>query len=356
MKSTFADLFTTYKNLDPPPIQRQKEDTELINFPNFEEDMIIDNSYSEPIEWDDQINPPFMFQQEQEFIPKETNSINQNLVDTARQFIGGKYLWGGKSPKTGFDCSGFISYIYKQNGIDIPSSTAGLFKTGKSVSLNDAQVGDIICTPGSGRTGRHVKMISRIDNGQIYTIEAKSTKDGIVELPLTKVNNIISIRRILGNAIQNGSKTFSGKKDFTQILSNTYKQVLIERGLDPNYAYILTAQDALESGWGKHQAGKFNFGGIKGGNATPKQTFEYVNGQKKSTTSSFRNFSSLKDYCDYKVTTMANKRYNIFNRTSASNPLQVIATINNAGYSTTPTAQYSRSIMNAYNQVMNYAT
>ena len=124
-----------------------------------------------------------IFQPEKPII-EQTSSIAQNAVDLARSFIGEDYVYGGKSPKSGFDCSGLISYVYKQSGVDIPSSTFGLFKTGQEVSLDNAQIGDIICTPGSGRSGRHVKMISKIDqDGQIYTIEAKGKKYGIVESP-----------------------------------------------------------------------------------------------------------------------------------------------------------------------------
>lgn len=124
-------------------------------------------------------------------------SVGQKAVDLARTFVGQPYVWGGKNPKQGFDCSGLISYVYKQNGINIPISTTGMFKMGKEVSLENAQVGDIICTPGTGATGRHVKMISKIDNGQIYTIEAKGKKWGIVEEPLKKTNNITTIRRVV---------------------------------------------------------------------------------------------------------------------------------------------------------------
>lgn len=152
---------------------------------------------------------------------------------------------------------------------------------------------------------------------------------------------------------KSSSSKFSSKKDFVSKVVSAYKKVLTEKGLDQNYAYILTAQDALESGWGKHQAGAFNLGGIKGGNSTPKETFEYINGVKTKIKDRFRSFSSLEDYCNYKVNLMSNKRYNIFKRTSANNPLNVISTINNSGYSTTPTSQYSRVVMGLYNQIMN---
>lgn len=119
------------------------------------------------------------------------------IVQDARQYVGQPYTWGGKSPESGFDCSGLISHVFKNAGYNIGSSTAQLFTAGKAVSLDDARVGDIICSKGSGPTGRHVKLISKIDNGQIYTIEAKGRKWGIVESPLKKTSNIVSVRRVV---------------------------------------------------------------------------------------------------------------------------------------------------------------
>jgi flagellum-specific peptidoglycan hydrolase FlgJ len=56
-------------------------------------------------------------------------------------------------------------------------------------------------------------------------------------------------------------------------MTNAYVTELQRRGYDPAFAEYLVAQDALESGWGKHQSGKNNFGGIKGKGST-RQTKE----------------------------------------------------------------------------------
>lgn len=128
----------------------------------------------------------------------EGSSLAAKIVATAVQFDGGKYVSGGTKPEQGgFDCSGLISYAYRSNGVDIPRTTYGMFKMGSEVSLKDVKPGDVICTPGSGYTKKHVKMVSKIVDGQIYVIEASGRKVGIVERPLTKTNNIITIRRVL---------------------------------------------------------------------------------------------------------------------------------------------------------------
>ena len=136
----------------------------------------------------------------------KTQSENDKLIDkiinTARQYLGGKYVWGGKRPESGgFDCSGLLYYSFKQNGVKLGSSSYYIFKEGQEVKdLSQAKPGDIICTTGNGPTRRHVKMISKIVNGKIYTIEAKGRRYGIVEEPLKNTKNIKTIRRIIPSA------------------------------------------------------------------------------------------------------------------------------------------------------------
>ena len=372
----FDDLFTTYSSLDPPPIKRKQSDLtdldlEEIN-PNLYKRNMVATIDSPDINWSldqQELYNPFQFQtDEPQFNPQPTqqnsSSLAQSAVSLARSFLGKDYVWGGKNPDQGFDCSGLISYVYKQNGVDVPATTFGLFKTGTEVSLNDAQVGDIICTSGSGRSGRHVKMISNIDqNGQIYTIEAKGKKYGIVESPLNRTDNIITIRRISKDnkpldvsSTQNG--TFNNKKDFIQTLNSTYRQVLREHGLDPDYSYILTSSAAMESGWGKKISGTFNYGGVKGKTGTSRSTIDYVNGQYIRRNQTFRNFNSVKDYCNFVVNLLQNNRYNAFNKYSASNPMEFWRHVLDAGYGGGDRAgkdSYMASINKIYNTVVNQA-
>lgn len=369
----FDDLFTTYSSLDPPPIKRRTDDLTKLDLkeidPNsYKRDMVATID-SPDINWSleqEEVYNPFSFQTDEPYFEPQqkntNNSLAQNAVDLARSYVGGNYVYGGKNPNSGFDCSGLISYVYKQNGIDIPATTFELFKTGTEVSLSNAQVGDIICTPGSGRSGRHVKMISKIDpDGQIYTIEAKGRKYGIVESPLTKTDNIVTIRRITGQPTQSLTTqdgTFSSRKDFVRTLNSTYRQVLREHGLDPDYSYILTSSAAMESGWGKKVSGTFNYGGVKGKTGSVKSTIDWVNGQYIRRNQTFRNFSSIKDYCNYVVNLLSNKRYNAFNSFSSSKPLALWRHVLDAGYGGGDSAgkdSYMRSINSIYDTVTSWA-
>lgn len=129
----------------------------------------------------------------------EQPSIIDNIINTARQFLKWKYVWGGKHPSHGgFDCSGLIQYVFNKNGIKLPRGTALQFKSGKRIhNLTEVRPGDLICTKGSGPSRRHIKMVTENKDGQIKVIHAKGKKWGIVEEPLKQINNIISIRRII---------------------------------------------------------------------------------------------------------------------------------------------------------------
>lgn len=134
---------------------------------------------------------------------KQTDSKNstiQNIINTARKFVGGKYVSGGYRPESGgFDCSGLLYYAFNQNGVKLSRATYDIFKQGQEIKdIKDVQPGDIICTPGNGKTKKHVKMVSKIVDGTIYVIEAKGRNYGIVEHKLAKTNNIITIRRMFG--------------------------------------------------------------------------------------------------------------------------------------------------------------
>lgn len=179
-----------------------------IDFTNhFEDDDSIDGEIS-PLNYSPELNS----NQNKPSTPTQVSNTNNptidNIINMARQYVGGKYISGGHKPSNGgFDCSGLLYYVFNQNGIKLPRATYDIFEYGEKVnSLSEVKPGDIICTPGKGYTKKHVKMVSKIENGQIYTIEAKGKKYGIVESPLKKTNNIITIRRIVSDKVKSSKK------------------------------------------------------------------------------------------------------------------------------------------------------
>jgi cell wall-associated NlpC family hydrolase len=76
-------------------------------------------------------------------------SVSGNAVlEIAARYVGTPYVSGGTTPEGGFDCSGFVSYVYAQLGISLPRTSSGIKAAGTIISREDAQPGDIIWSPG----------------------------------------------------------------------------------------------------------------------------------------------------------------------------------------------------------------
>jgi cell wall-associated NlpC family hydrolase len=67
----------------------------------------------------------------------------QNVVAIARKHLGAPYRWGGSSPD-GFDCSGFVQYIYAQVGVSLPHNAAKQYMLGVPVSRDRLEPGDVV--------------------------------------------------------------------------------------------------------------------------------------------------------------------------------------------------------------------
>ena len=69
--------------------------------------------------------------------------IRKKIIRTAERYIGVKYRGGGSTP-FGFDCSGFVMYVYKKNGINIPRRAVSQFYGGRRINVNLAKPGDLL--------------------------------------------------------------------------------------------------------------------------------------------------------------------------------------------------------------------
>ncbi len=79
--------------------------------------------------------------------PQVTSASAAAVVDIAYRYIGTPYVYGGGTP-SGFDCSGFTSYVFAQVGISLPRSSSAQRSAGTIVSAAEAQPGDLIWWPG----------------------------------------------------------------------------------------------------------------------------------------------------------------------------------------------------------------
>lgn len=106
---------------------------------------------------------------------KAVSSLRQQIVSYALRFKGNPYVWGGTSLTRGADCSGFTQSVLKKFGIYIPRTSRAQSRSGKRVSMNNIQPGDLIFYRKNGVVN-HVAMY--IGNGKV--IGAASRKEGII--------------------------------------------------------------------------------------------------------------------------------------------------------------------------------
>ncbi|MEE0398280.1 MAG: C40 family peptidase [Lachnospiraceae bacterium] len=113
------------------------------------------------------------------------------IVDYAMQYLGNKYVHGGRSLAGGTDCSGFTSYIYKDFGYSLSRTPSGQYSTnGRSVSYDEIQPGDIICYGKSKCT--HVGLY--IGDGQI--IHSANSRKGVI-ISAADYDNILAIKNVI---------------------------------------------------------------------------------------------------------------------------------------------------------------
>lgn len=129
-----------------------------------------------------------------------------NLTEFASTLLGRKYVWGAVGPKN-FDCSGFTSYVFRNNGIDLPRTSRMQYTLGTKVDRDELRPGDLMFFS-SPRTKKgvvgHVGMVVSVDedNGGVTFIHA-STKNGITYQNFPDggyfSRTYIGAKRIVGN-------------------------------------------------------------------------------------------------------------------------------------------------------------
>ena len=125
-------------------------------------------------------------------VPASSNG--SSIVATAKKYLGYKYTYGGSSPSTGFDCSGFTSYVFKQHGISLNRTAAAQYSNGVAVSRANLQPGDLVMFGKSGIN--HVAIY--IGGGQIIHAPTPSTGVRIDSLSTGYYNNnYVGARRVL---------------------------------------------------------------------------------------------------------------------------------------------------------------
>ena len=96
------------------------------------------------------------------------------IAGIAAQYLGVPYVYGGSSP-SGFDCSGFVEYVYAQVGISLPHSAAEQGRLGTRIPVSAAVAGDVVVLDGGAHVGIYVgggRMIDAPVPGRVVSIDA----------------------------------------------------------------------------------------------------------------------------------------------------------------------------------------
>lgn len=132
-----------------------------------------------------------------------TTSLADEIINYAKKFIGCKYTWGGESPTTGFDCSGFVQYVFAHFGIDLPRTTYTQVNEGEVVQVGDEQPGDLVFEIGSSTAPQHVGIY--LGNGKI--INAMNPQNGVC---ISALYEVVAVRNVMP-----ATKTSTNDKAYT---------------------------------------------------------------------------------------------------------------------------------------------
>jgi cell wall-associated NlpC family hydrolase len=122
------------------------------------------------------------------------------VLETANQYIGIPYAWGGNTPETGFDCSGFTKYVFARQGIRLPRTSREQARVGDGVALDFAALlpGDLLLFAEPDEAVSHVAIY--VGNGRI--IHASSAMGAVSYLDLGGnraawyLQNMVAVRRV----------------------------------------------------------------------------------------------------------------------------------------------------------------
>lgn len=128
----------------------------------------------------------------------------EQLMQFAEQQIGIHYVYGSADPKVGFDCSGFITYVFNHFNIEVPRSSVGFTSVGQTVPVTEARRGDIILFTGTDSMSNeigHMGLITENNNGIIKFIHSTSGRQmgvTITELDAYYRSRFMRVARVFG--------------------------------------------------------------------------------------------------------------------------------------------------------------
>lgn len=133
------------------------------------------------------------------------NITADELISYAESLEGTKYKYGGTSEETGFDCSGFVWYVFNHFNVKVPRTSVQFTNAGKEVKVTESKRGDIILFTGSdeksGKVG-HMGFITANENNKITFLHAASGGGrGVMKSQMSQyfLERFVKVNRIFKN-------------------------------------------------------------------------------------------------------------------------------------------------------------
>ncbi|MFN3405863.1 MAG: C40 family peptidase [Cytophagaceae bacterium] len=112
----------------------------------------------------------------------DVNQKAATVINTARSYLGTSYKYGGSS-RAGMDCSGLVITAFNSANIQLPRTSQEMSKTGRTVSINELQAGDLVffAEKKGTNTISHVGIVTEKKNNEIIIFIHSTTKAGVIE-------------------------------------------------------------------------------------------------------------------------------------------------------------------------------
>lgn len=131
-----------------------------------------------------------------------TRKRAQGAVSTGRRYVGVPYVWGGSTPR-GFDCSGFVQYVYRKHGVPLPRTSRQMAHAGQRVSASVANLreGDLMLFRGRNGVINHVALYA----GRNRILHSSSSAGGVGFDDLSSKrghyfrSHLVAVRRVNGD-------------------------------------------------------------------------------------------------------------------------------------------------------------
>lgn len=132
----------------------------------------------------------------------DTKNVSaDSVVNFAETLIGIKYKYGSAIKKNGFDCSGFVNYVFNYFNISVPRVSVDFTNAGNEIPIEDSKPGDLILFTGhnenSGVVG-HLGIITENNNGAVKFIHASESRGVIIsEMNSYFIPRFVKVNRVL---------------------------------------------------------------------------------------------------------------------------------------------------------------